>query len=166
MMEEGLKRKDEGNAFMRFAFLLVVFSLLFSACDNGAAGPPTHPLTITRADGSTVQLKVEIAADDAARAYGLMNRTSMPDDHGMLFVFPDNAPRTFWMHNTLIPLDMLFIAADGTILHIHANAHPNDDTPIPSRFAVPQVLEINGGAAAKWGVKEGDRVSQDYNRTP
>ena len=87
-----------------------------------------------------------------------MYRSSMPEDHGMLFIFPDEVERSFWMKNTLIPLDMLFIASDGRIVGISADATPLTTAARsvgqPSRY----VLETNGGWAARHGVRAGDRV--------
>jgi len=76
----------------------------------------------------------------------------------MLFDFYQDAPVSFWMKNTLIPLDMVFIGGDGTIRHIHANAVPLTTDPVPSEFPVRAVLEINGGSAKLLGIKPGDKV--------
>jgi uncharacterized membrane protein (UPF0127 family) len=106
---------------------------------------------------------VELALGPLDQLRGLMERTSLPADEGMLFVFPDEQPRSFWMKDTLIPLDMIFIRQDGTIGHIHANAAPNDMTSIPSQGPAMAVLELNGGTAAKLGIKPGDKVyDKDY----
>jgi uncharacterized membrane protein (UPF0127 family) len=105
---------------------------------------------------------VEIAATDAQREHGLMDRTSMPADHGMLFVFPDSQPRTFWMKNTLIPLDMLFFDADRRLVAIQADAQPcrKDPCPLyPSETPARYVLELNAGAAAKLGARTGDVIT-------
>lgn len=99
---------------------------------------------------------VEVADDSGERAQGLMNRTSMPRSAGMLFVFDSPGPRAFWMKNTLIPLDMLFVDRTGRIAHIHENAIPLDETPIPGGDNVFAVLEVNGGLSARFGIKEGD----------
>ena len=77
---------------------------------------------------------------------------------GMLFDFYQDAPVSFWMKNTLIPLDMVFIAGDGTIKHVHANAVPMSTDTIPSEFPVRAVLDINGGSARLLGIKPGDTV--------
>ncbi len=87
-----------------------------------------------------------------------MNRTELATDAGMLFVFPGEAERSFWMKNTLIPLDMLFIAKDGTIRHIHENAKPNDLTSISSQQPAMAVLELNGGAVKTMNIQVGDTV--------
>ncbi len=102
---------------------------------------------------------VEIADDDRERARGLMFRRSMPDDEGMLFDFFSEQPESFWMRNTYIPLDMLFIKADGTIDSIAEHATPLSERSIPSKSPVRFVLEINGGLSETLGIKLGDKVS-------
>jgi uncharacterized membrane protein (UPF0127 family) len=118
---------------------------------------PLYALTIKTADRD-FPLRVELADTDESREYGLMNRTSLSPDKGMLFVFPEEKPLTFWMKNTLIPLDMVFIKTNGEIDFIHHNAHPEDLTPISSQGPVIAVLEIGGGQADKHGIKVGDIV--------
>ncbi len=103
--------------------------------------------------------QVEVMRTAEEKAKGLMFRQHLPDDRGMLFDFEREQPVSMWMRNTYIPLDMLFIRADGAVHHIHARAQPLDETPIPSNGNVRFVLEINGGAAAKLGLKPGDKVS-------
>jgi uncharacterized membrane protein (UPF0127 family) len=105
-----------------------------------------------------IKFDIELALDDAHRARGLMFRDKLGPYDGMLFDFYQEAPVSFWMKNTKIPLDMLFIAADGTIKHIQANATPLSTDPIPSKFPVRAVLEINGGSARLLGIREGDKV--------
>lgn len=105
---------------------------------------------------------VEIAATPAEQEHGLMDRTSMPPDHGMLFVFPESRPRTFWMKNTLIPLDMLFFDADRRLVAIQADAQPCKADPCqlyPSDTPARYVLELNAGTAAKLGVRKGDTIT-------
>ena len=114
-------------------------------------------LTIT-AGGRDLKFDVDLALDDAHRSHGLMFRKKLGPYEGMLFDFFQEMPVSFWMKNTLIPLDMLFIAADGTIKHIHANAVPLTTDAIPSLYPVRAVLEINGGSAALLGIKPGDKV--------
>lgn len=108
--------------------------------------------------GRELKFDVELALNDAERARGLMFREKLGPYDGMLFDFYREAPVSFWMKNTLIPLDMLFIAADGTIRSIHANAVPHSIETIPSEFPVRAVLEINGGSAKLLGIKPGDKV--------
>lgn len=104
------------------------------------------------------RFKVEIADDDAERARGLMHRRSLAADRGMLFIFPDERPVAFWMRNTLIPLDMIFIRANGTIRSIAHETVPLDETPVPSGGPVRAVLEVAGGRARQLGVLPGDRI--------
>ena len=85
-----------------------------------------------------------------------MNVPQMPTLQGMLFVYDSPQQVAFWMHNTLIPLDMIFAGADGTITAIHENAVPRDDTPIPGGDAVQYVLEVNGGLTGRLGIEPGD----------
>jgi uncharacterized protein len=87
-----------------------------------------------------------------------MFRQSLPADAGMLFDFGETRPVAFWMKNTLIPLDMLFIAADGGIADIHERAVPRSEATIEARVPVRAVLELNGGTVARLGIKRGDRV--------
>ena len=104
------------------------------------------------------RFQVEIADTDASREYGLMYRKSLAPSFGMLFDFKVPQPVAFWMKNTLIPLDMLFIASDGRVISIVRNATPMSENPIPSGGDVLGVLEIRGGRAAEIGVEPGDRV--------
>jgi len=105
-----------------------------------------------------IKFDVEMAVTEAQREHGLMFRKQLGPYQGMLFDFFHEQPVTFWMKNTLIPLDMVFIAGDGTIKHIHANAVPLSTDTIPSEFPVRAVLEINGGSARLLGIKPGDKV--------
>jgi len=105
-----------------------------------------------------IKFDIELATNDAERAHGLMFRKQLGAYEGMLFDFFKEMPVSFWMKNTLIPLDMVFIAGDGTIKHVHANAVPMSTDAIPSRYPVRAVLEINGGSAALLGIKPGDKV--------
>lgn len=105
---------------------------------------------------------VEIANTEATREKGLMNRRFLPADRGMLFEFPSPAPVTFWMKNTYIPLDMIFIAPDGTVTRVAANAEPLSEALIPSGDPCVGVLELNGGVAASLGIKAGDKVRHAF----
>ncbi len=102
---------------------------------------------------------VRLATNDAERERGLMFVKSLPEGQGMLFDFKRDQPVSFWMHNTYIPLDMIFIAGDGRIMHIVENAKPLSDDLIPSQYPVRAVLEVIGGTAEKLGIKTGDHVS-------
>ena len=141
---------------MRHGFLALIVLMLFvrhAAADT---------LIITKANGKTVTFNVEIANTPEAEIHGLMFRKSLPKNAGMLFLFDQADRRAFWMRNTLIPLDMLFMKPNGTILNIHANAKPLDETPIYSTGPSNAVLEINGGRAAALGIKPGDVVHHTF----
>ena len=108
--------------------------------------------------GREIKFDIEMADTEPRREHGLMFRKQMGAYEGMLFDFFREQPVAFWMKNTLIPLDMVFIAADGTVRHVHANATPMSTDSIPSEAAVRGVLEINGGTARLLGIKPGDKV--------
>lgn len=105
-----------------------------------------------------IRFDVEMATTEPQRERGLMYRKQLGAYEGMLFDFLREQPVSFWMKNTLIPLDMVFIAADGTVRHVHANAPPMSTDTIPSEAPVRAVLEINGGTARLLGIKPGDKV--------
>jgi uncharacterized protein len=102
---------------------------------------------------------VELATNDAERERGLMFRKELPEGRGMLFDFEREAPVAFWMHNTYIPLDMIFIRADGSILRIAENTEPLSDRLVPSGGPVRAVLEVIGGTARRLGIAPGDKVA-------
>ena len=108
-----------------------------------------------RGDFGSARFKVELALTPAEQAEGLMFRTSMPRMAGMLFVYPRTQEVGFWMRNTLIPLDMIFLDESGTVVKVHANAIPRDETVIRSGAPTRAVLEINGGMAETLGIEEG-----------
>lgn len=128
------------------------------AQQSGAAARRTSPLAIHTRDGKTHQFKIEIAATPEERAQGLMFRRSLPQDGGMLFDFSQTGPVAMWMKNTLIPLDMLFVAADGAIVNIAQRTVPQSLTPIPSAKPVRFVLEVAGGTTSRLGIKPGDKL--------
>ena len=120
---------------------------------------PTEALEVVT-HGGVRHFIVEVADNGAARERGLMFRRRLAGDRGMLFDFKTPQPVAFWMKNTLIPLDMLFIAPDGRIISIARNATPMSEAPISSGGAVLGVLEIRGGRADEIGAKSGDRVRE------
>lgn len=111
-----------------------------------------------RSDGGQAAFTVEVADDDDERSLGLMHRESMPRFSGMLFDFESPQRAVFWMENTLIPLDMLFIDQHGTVQRIHENAIPLDRTAIDGGDGIRFVLEINGGMASMLGIEEGAQM--------
>ncbi len=101
---------------------------------------------------------VELATNNAERERGLMFRKELPEGQGMLFDFERDQPVAFWMHNTYISLDMIFIRSDGRIAHVAENTEPMSDRLIPSGSPVRAVLEVIAGTARKLGIAPGDRV--------
>jgi len=137
------------------ALLALLFCLLLQMPAFAAADPT--PLVIESASGEQV-FTIEVAATPEEQRRGLMFRRSLAPDAGMLF--PHAPPRQahFWMRNTYISLDLLFIGPDGRIESIRADAIPHDETPLSSRGDVIAVLEILAGEAARRGIATGDRV--------
>lgn len=117
----------------------------------------TGTLVIKTASGDH-NFNIEVATTQQEQALGLMFRRSLPENAGMLFLYDPPQPAAMWMKNTLIPLDMVFIAPDGRVLRIESNAEPLSTTVIPSDGDISAVLELNGGEADKIGLRRGDRV--------
>ncbi len=115
-------------------------------------------LKILSAGGAEHSFTIEVATTEKEKALGLMFRTELRDNQGMLFPYPVERGLQMWMHNTYISLDMLFIRTDGTIMRIEERAEPLSDRVISSETPVLAVLEIPGGAAARLGIKAGDKV--------
>ena len=146
--------------FIAIAVAVAACSPTVAPADTPAGQPQTGlrqvPLTIISASG-VHRFTVDIAATPQQQETGLMFVKHLPPDRGMIFPYDPPRPVAFWMHNTLIPLDMVFIRADGSIARI-ATAKPLDDTPVPSGEPIAAVLEIAGGRAAHLGIAPGDRV--------
>lgn len=132
------------------AALLALATPAFAACEDTRVD--------VRGDWGQARFTVEVADEPAERSQGLMNRPSMPSGAGMLFVYPAPQRATFWMRNTLIPLDMIFLDSSGTVTHIHENAVPLDETTIDGGTGVLAVLEINGGMSSRLGIAVGDTL--------
>jgi uncharacterized membrane protein (UPF0127 family) len=129
-------------------------------CPADPTGPMVLPrgwVSFAEAPGAP-RVAVEIAATEASRERGLMYRTKMPDDQGMIFDFDDSARRSFWMRNTCIPLDMLFIDADGAIAGVLEQVPPLDESPRGVPCAVSHVLELNAGWTRAHGIRPGQHV--------
>ena len=142
----------------RRSFALVfAFASLFALTLAPALAQTLDRLEIATASGAHV-FNVEVVSDEAGREKGLMYRRYMPQDRGMLFNFNEEAPVAFWMKNTYIPLDMIFISRKGVVTSIVANAEPLSERLIPSGGPVYAVLEVNGGVARGIGLKAGDKV--------
>lgn len=130
-----------------------------NAVDLGrsAAGLEQVQLTIT-SNGREHRFTVEVASTAEQQAMGLMYRTKLAPDRGMIFPFDPPRDASFWMRNTLIPLDMIFVRADGSIANIAANTVPYSEEPVRSEGPVAAVLEIPGGRSAELGIQPGDNV--------
>lgn len=122
------------------------------------AGECRDDQILLRGDWGQARFTIEVADDDAERSQGLMNREAMPNSAGMLFVYPAPHSVGFWMKNTLIPLDMVFIDQTGTVQHVHHQAKPLDETPIFGGNDIQYVLEVNGGLSHRFGISEGSQV--------
>ncbi|MGD9481010.1 DUF192 domain-containing protein [Shinella sp. G-2] len=121
----------------------------------------TQPLTIVTKDGKSHAFTVELAVTPRQREQGLMNRAEMAEDRGMLFAFGETRQVFMWMKNTYIPLDMLFIAKDGKVRAIKENAEPLSEAIIDSGGPIDYVLELNGGAAKRLGLRPGNRIENE-----
>lgn len=119
---------------------------------------PREPLRIVTAGGEAFEFSVEVASTPNQRSIGLMNRERLGWDTGMLFDYGRPRRVSMWMKNTLIPLDMLFIKADGTIANIRERTVPHSLEPIPSKGKVLAVLELAGGSVGRMGLAPGDTV--------
>jgi hypothetical protein len=174
---------------MKKALFLLTFTLLLSGCmssntdikadtlavtvdEAGRKAPglinadlPVRKLVITTSANNRHEFEVELATTDQQRKVGLMNRKSLEDNKGMLFAFANKGFINFWMKNTLIPLDIIFMDEKGYIKHIARNAQPckalrDADCPLyNSQFQVQYVLEVKGGKTDQLGIKEGDRAT-------
>jgi uncharacterized protein len=138
----------------------VALAIAALRCTSGSAEPvePGARVVIETARGERAAVTVEIARTDAERAKGLMHRRELAPDAGMLFLFDETAEHPFWMKNTLIPLDMIFIGDDGRVTGVVARTVPGDLRPRSSGGPSRYVLEVNGGWADAHGVGPGDRV--------
>ena len=125
--------------------------------ERSAAGLEQMTLDI-RSSSKVHRFVVEVARSPQEQETGLMNRPTLAPDRGMIFPYDTPQPVAFWMKNTLIPLDMIFIRADGSIAEIAANTVPLSLEPVPSAEPIAAVLEIAGGRSAELGIRAGDRV--------
>ena len=143
--------------------LLLAIATLFPALRPTAAEAQTVPAcredsAYLRGPFGTARFAVELADDAQSRARGLMFRKSLPRSAGMLFVYERPQRVAFWMRNTFIPLDMLFIDGSGQVVKVHSNAVPRDPTPIEGGDNILMVLEINGGLARAMGIAPGAQL--------
>jgi uncharacterized protein len=145
------------SAFPFRGLLAGVLTLICFAAAPARAQEPLEALEIVTVDGPH-RFSVEVMRTPEQLAQGLMFRRYMPDDRGMLFDFKTEQPVQFWMKNTYLPLDMIFISKAGKIVSIKENAEPLSETLIPSGAPVVAVLEVNAGTAARIHARPGDAV--------
>jgi uncharacterized membrane protein (UPF0127 family) len=135
-----------------------LFLLLTLTATLGGAACASEPQVVLRSARGEVAVRVEVAATPEQRSFGLMYRKELAPNAGMLFIFDRSEPLTFWMKNTVLPLDMIFIGEDRRVVGIVKNATPFTTTPrgvgLPSRY----VLEVNAGFSDKHGLASGDQV--------
>jgi uncharacterized membrane protein (UPF0127 family) len=134
--------------------LALLLALLASCHASRAAGT----VELASRSGKVIPVAVELASTPDARQLGLMYRDQLEPGNGMLFIFPASAPQSFWMKNTKIPLDILFIDDTGKIVRLHARTTPFSEESLPSDAPVRFVLEVPGGYCADNGIGEGDTV--------
>lgn len=145
------------------SIIFLIFSITLIGCKQdsvtkGISFQKDAVIEIVRADGSLVSFDVELADTPEKQTQGLMFRYSMEDNQGMFFLFNSIIPHSFWMKNTYISLDIIFISEDYEILQIHHNTFPLSEEPILSDYPCKYVLEIKGGIAKKQNINPGDIV--------
>lgn len=134
-------------------------SAALAFCAAGTAFAECAPETVElRGDWGSARFTVAVADEPAEQRQGLMFVEDMARSRGMLFVYDRPQPVAFWMRNTLIPLDMIFVGADGVVDKVHANAIPGDETSIFGGRQIQYVLEINGGLAERLGIAPGTEM--------
>jgi uncharacterized membrane protein (UPF0127 family) len=139
---------------LRAGRLLAVLACVLASAGTALAGCAADVVELKGPRG-VARFSVELADTDAERSRGLMFRERMAASAGMLFVYDRPGRAVFWMKNTLIPLDMVFADATGTVQRVHSNAVPHDETPIDGGDGILAVLEINGGLARRLGIGPG-----------
>ena len=149
---------------MRISMLLALAAALAMCAGSGAYAASIQPLEIVTKSGVHV-FSVEMATTEQEKTTGLMYRKELPEGKGMLFDFSPEQEVSMWMKNTYIPLDMIFIRADGRILRIAENTEPLSTKIIPSRGLAKGVLEVIGGTAQKYGIQPGDLVAHPLFNT-
>ncbi|MCX6227500.1 MAG: DUF192 domain-containing protein, partial [Bacteroidia bacterium] len=173
-------RKSKGKPVMYIAVLLLVILVMVVVLNpnrstnrmiqnrkNTPASTSSEPefnkqgeLTFLKTDSSAiVKIDIEIADDDAKRERGLMYRRQMELNRGMLFIFEDEDLRSFWMKNTYLPLDILYLDAQKKIVRIHENVATLNEMSIPSDFPAKYVIEVNAGFCALYNIQNGDGMT-------
>jgi uncharacterized membrane protein (UPF0127 family) len=159
-------RKFGGRAALKAGlFASGTWVLTLVCAGQGRADDALQKLEIDTASGPHV-FNVEVVRTPAERERGLMDRRTMPQDRGMLFDFQTEQPVIFWMKDTYIPLDMIFVAQNGRVVGIKHDAKPMDETLIPSGAPALGVIELNGGVTNTIGLKIGDMVKNPLFHAP
>ncbi len=148
--------RDFTGAFRRFVGAAVLFVASVGLGATAVRAECRADQVDLRGSWGQMRFSVEVADDPRERARGLMFRESMGNYNGMLFVYEFPQKVAFWMKNTLIPLDMIFVDEQGQVAHVHHEAVPGDLSPIPGGDNIFAVLEINGGLARRFGIGPGD----------
>ncbi len=153
---------------MRFVVLFSIGVILTSCKENTSTKVLTKEIVFkkegtavlkkVKTDSIIANLDIEIADDEYQRQTGLMYRHSMKNHQAMLFIFKDERPRSFYMKNTEISLDIIYLNKNKQIVSIQKNAKPYDETSLPSQKAAQYVLEVNSGLSDKWNLKTGDLI--------
>ncbi|AVR44071.1 hypothetical protein C7S20_01680 [Christiangramia fulva] len=157
--------------FIKLASLSLILNLSLSSCNEGKKQQSikTEPISfkkegelylLKKESGDTIEkLDIEIADTDYEHETGLMYRDSMKADRGMLFIYPSEEPRYFYMKNTYIPLDIIYYDKDSSLVSIQKNAVPRDETSLPSEGPSRFILEVNAGKADEWNLEKGDKIN-------
>lgn len=153
-----LKPKAGESVMRRIGSMLTGMAISLALAGRAVAVECADGRVDLRGDWGSARFTVEVADDPEEMARGLMFRESMPASAGMLFVYERPQPVSFWMRNTLIPLDMLFAGADGVVRRVHSDAKPLDETLIPGGNDIQYVLEINGSLAERLGIEPGTEM--------
>ncbi len=159
------------NTKIFFALLALLTTILLSCRDNAKKELKTETVSfkkegelhIFKKDSVILDLAIEIADSDYETQTGLMYRESMEEKQGMLFIFPEVAVHSFYMKNTLIPLDIIFIDEEFKIASFQKNAQPLNESGLSSRVPIKFVLEVNAGLSEKWQLQEGDSIAFTRN---
>lgn len=158
---------------MRTIVILLGFLITLISCNDEKKQPTVKKADVAftkngelsihkkERDSLIVTLEIEIADDDYKTQTGLMYRKSMKDNRGMLFIFPDEQPRSFYMKNTEFAIDIIYANAAKEIVSIRKNAQPFDQTSLPSNAPAQYVLEVNAGLSDQWGLEPGDVLKWD-----
>jgi uncharacterized protein len=152
---------------VRWLYLLLIAGILTSCADESKESSIETPEITFELEGEMELIKeeeviktleIEIADTPYEWETGLMYRESLGEDQGMLFVYPQEGPRSFYMKNTYIPLDLIFYNKDSVVVSYYENAVPMDLTPIPSNAPAQYILEVNAGKVEEWNIETGDKM--------